>query len=140
MAISGSIDRSEFILRISCNRQQADMRVMTVYVIALLCVVGLAIGQILFKVSAAEITASGSIFSPKAAIALLAAMCIYGVTSVVWVWILQKVELGRVYPLMALAFILVPIGSHFVFGERFQAQYFIGVALIMIGIIVAVRA
>ena len=113
---------------------------MTVYVIALLCVVGLAIGQILFKVSAAEITASGSIFSPKAAIALLAAMCIYGVTSVVWVWILQKVELGRVYPLMALAFILVPIGSHFGFGERFQAQSFIGVALIMIGIIVAVRA
>ncbi len=113
---------------------------MMVYVIALLCVVGLAVGQILFKVSAVEITASGSMFSLKAAGALFAAMCIYGMTSVVWVWILQKVELGRVYPLMALAFILVPIGSHFVFGEHFQTQYFIGVALIMVGIIIAVRA
>jgi drug/metabolite transporter (DMT)-like permease len=41
---------------------------------------------------------------------------------------------------MALAFILVPIGSHFVFGERFQLQYFVGVALIMIGIVVTVKA
>ncbi|MEF8770468.1 MAG: 4-amino-4-deoxy-L-arabinose-phospho-UDP flippase [Candidatus Accumulibacter phosphatis] len=113
---------------------------MTVYAIAVLCVVALAVGQILFKVSAAALSASSSLFSPKAATALVAAMCLYGITSVAWVWILQKVELGRVYPLMALAFVLVPIGSHLVFGERFQAQYFIGVALIMLGIIIAVRA
>jgi drug/metabolite transporter (DMT)-like permease len=42
--------------------------------------------------------------------------------------------------LMALAFVIVPIGSHFVFGERFQPQYFVGVALIMVGIIVAARS
>jgi len=41
---------------------------------------------------------------------------------------------------MALAVVLVPLGSHIVFGERFQYQYFIGVALIMAGIIVAVKA
>jgi drug/metabolite transporter (DMT)-like permease len=56
------------------------------------------------------------------------------------VWLLQKIELGRIYPVMALAFILVPAGSHLVFGERFQNQYFVGVILIMLGIIVAVRA
>ena len=49
-------------------------------------------------------------------------------------------RLGRVYPLMAWAFVLVPFGSHIVFGERFQPQYFIGVALIMAGIVIAVRA
>lgn len=41
---------------------------------------------------------------------------------------------------MALAFVLVPIGSHFLFGERFQTQYMIGVALIIIGILVATKA
>ncbi len=51
-----------------------------------------------------------------------------------------KNELGRVYPLMALAFVLVPIGSHFVFGERFQPQYFVGVAIIMVGIFITVKA
>ena len=113
---------------------------MIVYAAAILCVVGLAIGQILFKISATALSESGTFFAIKPAAILFAAMCLYGVTSVAWVWVLQKVELGRVYPLMALAFILVPLGSHFVFGERFQSQYFIGVAMIVIGIVVAVRS
>ena len=113
---------------------------MIIYAAAILCVVGLAVGQILFKVSATALSESGTFFAIKPAAILFATMCLYGVTSVVWVWILQKVELGRVYPLMALAFVLVPIGSHFVFGERFQPQYFVGVAIIMVGIFITVKA
>lgn len=113
---------------------------MITYVVAILCVIGLAVGQILFKISATALTESGSFFAIKPATTLLAAMCLYGITSVAWVWVLQKFELGRVYPLMALAFVLVPLGSHFVFGERFQSQYFVGVAMIMAGIIIAVKA
>jgi drug/metabolite transporter (DMT)-like permease len=113
---------------------------MTTYAIAILCVLGLAIGQILFKSSATNLAQSGSFFDFKTAAMLLAAMCLYGITSVAWVWVLQKVELGRVYPLMALAFVLVPLGSYFFFGERFSPQYFFGVALIVIGIIVSVKA
>ena len=113
---------------------------MIIYAAAILCVVGLAVGQILFKVSATALSESGTFFAIKPAAILFAAMCLYGVTSVVWVWILQKVELGRVYPLMALAFVLVPLGSHLVFGERFQPQYFVGVAIIMVGIFITVKA
>lgn len=112
---------------------------MIIYVAAILCVVGLAIGQILFKISATALSESGTFFAIKPTVILFAAMCLYGVTSIAWVWVLQKVELGRVYPLMALAFALVPLGSHLVFGERFQTQYFVGVGLIMAGIIIAVR-
>ena len=101
---------------------------MIIYVAAILCVVGLAIGQILFKISATALSESGTFFAIKPAAILFAGMCLYGVTSVAWVWVLQKVELGRVYPLMALAFILVPLGSHLVFDERFQPQYFIAVS------------
>lgn len=113
---------------------------MIVYVATILCVAGLTVGQILFKVSATALSEAGTFFALKPAAILFAAMCLYGVTSIAWVWVLQKVELGRVYPLMALAFVLVPLGSHLVFGERFQPQYFIGVAMIMIGIVVAVKA
>lgn len=112
---------------------------MLVQIVAVLCVIGLALGQILFKVSATSLSESGSFFALKTATTLFTAMTLYAITSIAWVWVLQKVELGRVYPLMALAFVLVPLGSHFVFGERFQPQYFVGVALIMIGIIVAVK-
>lgn len=113
---------------------------MLVQIVAVLCVVGLAIGQILFKVSATSLAETGSFFALKTATPLFAAMTIYTITSVAWVWVLQKTELGRVYPLMALAFILVPMGSHFVFGERFQPQYFVGVILIVLGIAIAVKA
>jgi drug/metabolite transporter (DMT)-like permease len=112
---------------------------MLVQIVAVLCVVGLAIGQILFKFSAASLTQTGSFFALKTATTLVAAMALYAITSIAWVWVLQKVELGRVYPLMALAFVLVPLASHFVFGERFQTQYFFGIALIIAGILVAVR-
>lgn len=112
---------------------------MIIYVATILCVVGLAVGQILFKVSATALSETGTFFALKPAAILFAAMCLYGVTSIAWVWVLQKVELGRVYPLMALAFVLVPLGSHLVFGERFQTQYFVGVAMIIAGIIIAVR-
>jgi len=110
------------------------------YFVAILCVIGLAIGQVLFKISSISLYQVGSFFSLKVLSTLFAAMCLYGVTSIAWVWVLQKVELGKVYPLMALAFVLVPIGSHFAFGERFQFQYFVGVLLIVAGIVIAVRA
>lgn len=113
---------------------------MIVYFAAVLCVIGLAIGQILFKLSAVASSKSGTLFAIQPLVLLFVAMCLYGVTSLAWIWVLQKVELGRVYPLMALAFILVPLFSHLVLGEQFQPQYFVGVTMIMVGIIVAVMA
>jgi drug/metabolite transporter (DMT)-like permease len=113
---------------------------MLAQVVAVLCVVGLAVGQVLFKASAAALSETGSFFAAKTLATLTSAMFLYGVTSIAWVWVLQKVELGRVYPLMALAFVLVPLGSHLMFGERFNPQYFIGVSLIMVGIVITVRA
>ncbi len=111
-----------------------------VQAVAILCVVGLAIGQVLFKLSAAAWSRTGSLFSPETIKTLGAALVLYGLTTVAWVWVLQKAELGKVYPFMALAFVLVPLASHFVLGERFQPQYFVGVSLIVIGIVIAVRA
>ncbi|RII75941.1 DMT family transporter [Pseudomonas monteilii] len=110
------------------------------YFIALICVLGIAAGQILFKVSASALHRAGNFFDISFLTTLFMAFALYGITTIAWVWVLQKIELGKVYPLMALAFVLVPIGSHFIFGEKFQIQYFIGVAVIIVGIIITVRA
>ncbi len=110
------------------------------YIIPFCCVLGLSIGQILFKISANALLTAKSLFALQVAVPLFAAICLYGITSVAWVWALQKIELGRIYPLMALAFVFVPLGSHFIFDERFHIQYFFGIALIMIGIIITVKA
>ncbi|WP_448093714.1 EamA family transporter [Pseudomonas lini] len=110
------------------------------YLIALICVLGIAAGQILFKLSASSLQKSGNFFDPTTLTTLFFAFALYGITTIAWVWVLQKIELGKVYPLMALAFVLVPIGSHLFFGERFQPQYFVGVAIIISGIVIAVKA
>ncbi len=112
---------------------------MLTYVVAVLCVIGLAVGQILFKLSAIAVTKNGSFISTKPALILLSAMSLYAVASIAWVWVLQRTELGRIYPLMALAFILVPIGSYIFLGERFQPLYFVGVAMIIAGICVVLQ-
>ncbi len=113
---------------------------MTTFFVAVLCVLGMAVGQILFKISANSLHESGSFFSAKTLLALSSAICLYGITSLTWVWVLQHTELGKVYPLMAFAFVLVPIGSYFFFGERFQTQYLVGVGLIVAGIVVATKS
>ena len=100
----------------------------------------MAAGQILFKLCANSLSQTGSYLAPKTAVLLFTALAIYGVTTLAWIWVLQKLELGKIYPLMALAFVLVPLGSYFVLGERFHSQYFLGVALILVGIIIVVKA
>lgn len=109
------------------------------YLIALVCVVGIASGQILFKLSAVSLKKTGSFFDPSTLMLLFSSLALYGIMTIIWIWMLQKADLGKIYPLMALAFVIVPIGSHLVFGERFQPSYFAGVGLIIVGIIVAVR-
>lgn len=110
------------------------------YFIALLCVVGLAAGQILFKLSATAWSKVDTLIDATALMYFFIALALYGLTTVGWVWVLQKAELGKIYPLMALAFVLVPIASHLLLGEKFQPQYMIGVALIIVGIVVTVKA
>jgi drug/metabolite transporter (DMT)-like permease len=113
---------------------------MLTYIVAVICVIGIAAGQILFKLSASSMQKAGTIFEANTLISLFSAFALYGITTLAWVWVLQKVELGKVYPLMAMAFILVPIGSHFIFGERFQPQYFFGITVIIAGILIAVKS
>lgn len=111
-----------------------------IYVVAIICVIGIAVGQILFKLSAQSLHRAGSFFDVGTLVLLFSAFALYGLTTIAWVWVLQKAELGRVYPLMAMAFVLVPIGSYLFLGERFNPQYFVGVALIAIGIVITVRS
>src|SRR5690606_38354778 len=103
------------------------------YFIAMLCVFGIAIGQILFKLSASYMHKSGSYFDPRTWIILFIALALDGLTTLAWVWVLQKIDLGRTNPFVARAFILAPIGIQYVFGERFHLQYFIGITIITAG-------
>ena len=111
----------------------------TTYFIVIICVIGIAVGQLLFKVTANLWAQSGEL-TVKAASFFLFTVFIYGFVSLVWLLALKKIDLGQAYPFMALSFVLVPIGSYLFFNERFSCMYFIGIILIIAGIIFIVRA
>ncbi len=110
------------------------------YFLAFACVLGIAAGQLVFKLCANSLELTGSYFHPDTFRKLAFALVLYGVTTLGWIAVLQKAELGKIYPVMTLAFVLVPLGSHLLFGEQFSKGYFAGLILICTGIIVITRS
>lgn len=111
-----------------------------IYFYTLLCVLMGAAGQLFFKYSADQLAQSNSFLAISTLIPIICAFSFYGLSALIWIYILQLTSLGRIYPFMALTFLLVPLGSACFFGEKFSAHYFLGIALIMIGIMVTLRA
>lgn len=54
---------------------------------------------------------------------------------VVIVWVLQTVQLSQIIPFAAGAYIFIPIGSSLFFNERLKSTFWIGVLLIIMGVI-----
>lgn len=108
--------------------------------LALTCVLGMCVGQIMFKVSALSLNGTESIFAPKTFLLLAATMLLYVVVSFGWVLILRKSHLGQVFPFYSLAFVLVPVASYFLFGERFSISFILGSVLIIAGLRLCMRS
>jgi len=107
--------------------------------LALICIVGMSFGQVMFKVSALSLNETESIFAPRTFMYLAGTFAIYVLVSVGWVWILRKAQLGEVFPFYSLAYVLVPLASYYLFGERFSSTYFVGIALIIVGLLLCMR-
>ncbi len=108
--------------------------------ITLLCVLGISLGQILFKRAALSLSNvtrwQDWIFNGW----LLAALVLYGITTLAWVWVLRQAPLHLAYPFMGLAFFIVPCLAWLFFGEPLHVATLVGGALILAGIGVIVHA
>jgi len=105
-----------------------------------LCIFGflLALGQVLFKLAGSEASlvrrwsdVAGLFATPW----FWAALAVYGGATLLWIVLLQRVPLSRAYPFAALGFVLVPLASSWLFGERISLPYVIGTALVVVGIV-----
>ena len=99
----------------------------------MLCVCGIAARQLLFKFTADSQALSGSYFHPRTLRWLISALLLYGVTTFGWIWTLQQGPLSRLYPWMALAFMIVPLLGAVILGEQLQPTYWLGVVMIVAG-------
>jgi drug/metabolite transporter (DMT)-like permease len=108
------------------------------YVMIIACVVAIAAGQILFKLTARSVVGSDGLWDMLLSPTLFAALTIYGVATLAWIWQLRYVNLSQAYPLMALSFVIVPLASMVLLGEPITLRYWAGVGLIVGGIILTV--
>ena len=70
--------------------------------ITLLCVLGISLGQMLFKRAALSITNAAHWQDWMLNGWLMLALLLYGITTLTWVWVLREVPLRLAYPFMGL--------------------------------------
>lgn len=104
----------------------------------LACVALIAGGQVLFKLAARAGEASSAGFPWDILNAwLLVALAVYGVATLLWVWVLKSLPLNLAYPFVGFAFVLVPVLAALVLGETLDWRHLAGGALIAAGVAVS---
>ena len=99
----------------------------------------LAIGQLCFKSAANYLNQNNHLPILEALFTnlwLWAALVLYGISTLLWVYILRIVPLNLAYPFAAIGFILVPLGGWYFFSEQINFWYVIGMALIITGLLI----
>ncbi len=98
---------------------------------------GMATGQILFKVAAND-----TVGAPDLLPSLITnrpfwlAVALYGSLTVVWVWLLTRIPLVYAYPFGILAFVFTPVFAILFLHERIGGGYLFGSLLIVLGLAV----
>ena len=100
-------------------------------------VLGMSIGQLLFKLAAIAFGESHTMIRGLLSPYLLLGLILYGAITILWIWRLSFVDLGRAYPVMALTFAVVPMLSALLLGEALGGVYYwLGIGLIIAGVVV----
>lgn len=95
--------------------------------------VSLAVGQILFKIAALGIRPSEGVFITPA---LFFAIVLYGLTTILWIFILTRLPLNIAYPFSLLGSAFVPFLAHYYLGEAVGIQTIVGLGLVLCGLLV----
>ena len=109
----------------------------TNFALTLATVLGIAAGQVLFKLGAlsSNVAPEGaSLVARYLNGYLIVAFAVYVIATVAWVYVLKTVPLNIAYPFMALAFVVVPVVAHFFVGEPLAWNHLVGGLVIAGGI------
>ncbi len=115
---------------------------MQIVLLSLLNAMLLVSGQLLWKSGLAgrEFNSVGTIVATMLSPRILAGLLIYGLATVLWLYILSKAEISYVYPLTSIVHIIMLFCAIFLFGENVSPMRWVGVFLITAGVcLVAVK-
>jgi multidrug transporter EmrE-like cation transporter len=100
---------------------------------------GLAVGQVLFKQVGLTIRGRPPL---DGAVGILShhtfylAISLYAFCTFLWIWILSRVPLSQAYPWVAIGMAIVPLLGWYIFGERIRPAFWLGVLLILFGVVI----
>lgn len=98
-------------------------------------------GQVLFKLGAEQTRRIDGGLVAKVALnlPLMGAFAWYGLTSLLWVYILTRAPLSQVYPFSILGAALTPIMAVFLFRESLPPQAWLGYVVMLAGFVLVMR-
>jgi multidrug transporter EmrE-like cation transporter len=117
-------------------------------ILILVCVCLGVAGELLFKTGALSLKNVDLTASPKTLSSVLGLLgnpviimgfVCYGIASVLWIIVLSRLDLSFAYPVYALMFALIPLAAFLVFKEQIPVGRWIGILLIVMGIITVLR-
>jgi undecaprenyl phosphate-alpha-L-ara4N flippase subunit ArnE len=97
----------------------------------------IASGQVLFKLtsaSAGELSIR-NVFALLLNPVLLAALVLYGLGTIIWIYVLKAVPLTIAYSFMGLTFCFVPLLAQVFLGEALTIRYVVGAVFIVAGML-----
>ena len=104
--------------------------------------VGMAGGQLLFKLAAQRLTPGASLgeglIELSGNVYFFAAFALYCALALAWLWILTFTPLSRAYPFVALAFAITPLLGAWVFAEPIGPRLVVGIVVIAVGLFMVV--
>jgi drug/metabolite transporter (DMT)-like permease len=96
-----------------------------------------ATGQLLLKSGARHLTGLGHLEFLLAAARnpyVLSGLLAWAASTICWLFVLRVTPLSRAYLLSSLTYVLIPLASVYVFGERLRPLHAVGMVLILIGV------
>lgn len=107
-----------------------------IYLLLILNILLLVCGQTLWKIGLKNKTLAFTfdsiinlIFNPY----ILCGVLLYGVATLIWLYILSNSDLSLVYPLQSLCYVLALFVSIFILNESVPTNRWIGVGFIILG-------
>jgi len=72
--------------------------------------------------------------------AIIGGMVCYGISLIVWIMALSRVEVSVAYPMLSVGYVLNAIAAWYFFGEAVSATRLIGIGVIIIGVYIVARS
>jgi drug/metabolite transporter (DMT)-like permease len=71
---------------------------------------------------------------------ILGGLACYAISVVVWIVALSRVEVSIAYPMLSIGYVVNAALAWWLFGEQVNAQRWLGIAVIIIGVVLVARS